>query len=105
MDKKEKEMPDKQCIEGVCQFCGKDGYYNEEEMKPCQDIQEGWIGLFDVTAQMGGVYGEWCSRECFWNDLLCKTTTENDDEYEEKKNKILNHVRKEYFYVMESKES
>ena len=90
MAKPEKRIPEKQCIEGICQFCGRDGYYDEEEMSPCDDLQDGWIALNDVTAQIGGVYGEWCCRECFWNDLLCQTTTESVKEYEEKKNSVLN---------------
>ena len=94
MAKPEKRIPEKQCIEGICQFCGRDGYYDEEEMSPCDDLQDGWIALNDVTAQIGGVYGEWCCRECFWNDLLCQTTTESVKEYEKKKNEILKHLKK-----------
>jgi hypothetical protein len=95
MAKPEERIQEKQCIEGICQFCGRDGYYDEEKEEPRDDLQEGWLGLFDTTVDIGGVYGEWCSMECFWNDLLCQTTTESTKEYEAKKNKLLQRLGRE----------
>ena len=55
------EMKDKQRVEGVCQCCGRDGFHDEEAHEAAEELQDGWLVLSDVTAQVGGVYGEWCS--------------------------------------------
>jgi len=55
------EMKDKQRVDGVCQFCGTDGFHDEEAHEAAEELQDGWLVLSDVTAQVGGVYGEWCS--------------------------------------------
>ena len=95
MAKQEKMVQRKYCIVGVCQFCGKDGYYSEENRGRHDDIQRGWFGLFDVAAQALAVHGEWCSMECFWNDMLCQTTAESINDYIKRKNKLLKQLRKE----------
>ncbi len=69
------ELKDKQCVDGVCQFCGRNGRPEEED----SDLEDGWLVLRDVTAQFWGIYGEWCSVECFWYDILCQAYAENPD--------------------------
>ena len=93
--KPEKMIQRKYCIVGICQFCGKDGYVNEEKRDCRDDIQRGWFGLFDVAAQVLAVHGEWCSMECFWNDMLCQTTAESVNDYIKRKNELLKQLRKE----------
>lgn len=66
------EMKDKQCVDGICQFCGRNGRPDEED----SDLEDGWLVLSDVTAQLWGIYGEWCCLECFWNDFLRQAKTE-----------------------------
>ena len=31
-----------------------------------------------------GIYGEWCSIECFWNDLPCQMTRESETDCKNK---------------------
>ena len=74
------EIKDKQCIDGVCQFCGRNGRPDEEE----SELEDGWLVLSDVTAQLWGIYGEWCSLECFLNDMLRQRHAENPAEANQK---------------------
>ena len=66
------ELKDKQSIDGICQFCGRNGRPDEED----SDLEDGWLVLSDVTAQLWGIYGEWCSTECFWNNFLRQAKAE-----------------------------
>ena len=33
------EMQDKQCIDGICQFCGRNGRPDEED----SELEDGWL--------------------------------------------------------------
>jgi len=55
------KMKEKQCVDGFCQFCGTDGFSDEESHEAAEELQDGWLVLSDVTAQLWGIYGEWCS--------------------------------------------
>jgi hypothetical protein len=78
------EMKEKQCVEEVCQFCTRDGFHDEEAHEPAEELQDSWLVLSDVNAQLWGIYGEWCSIECFWNDLLCQMTSESETDCKNK---------------------
>ena len=62
------EIKDKQCIDGVCQFCARNGRSDKEE----GELEDGWIVLSNVTAQFRGIYGEWCGIECFVTTCCAK---------------------------------
>jgi hypothetical protein len=59
------EMKDKQCVDAVCRFCGKQYDYHRRDKSP-----------LGVCPRMRSFYSEWCSKECFWNDLLRQAKAE-----------------------------
>ena len=74
-------LPDKQCIEGVCQFCGREAIVQGGDETPSANPSDGWIALMDVSPWLMGVYGEWCSMECFRNDLLRQAKVESAERH------------------------
>jgi hypothetical protein len=55
------EIKEKQGVDGVRQFCGTDGFSDEESHEAAEELQDGWLVASDVTAQLWGIYGKWCS--------------------------------------------
>ena len=51
ISKQMESMQDKQCVQGVCQFCGMDGYYDEIDKNNRDELRDGWLILSDITAQ------------------------------------------------------
>ena len=64
MSKAQPRMKEQDAVR-VCRFCGKEYDYYRRDDSP-----------LGVCPRMRSFYAEWCSKECFWNDLLRQARAE-----------------------------
>jgi hypothetical protein len=64
MSKAQTRMKEQDAVRS-CRFCGKQYDYHRRDES-----------LLSVSARIRTFFSEWCSTECFWNDLLRQAKAE-----------------------------